>query len=65
MRKETGSFCFATRITDPPIANTVLVSSKQQRVDNNDFYVTLTHLHAEILRETVCQCGVMVGGELP
>ena len=64
VRREAGSYCSATRITDPPMANAVLVSGKQQRIDINDLHVALTHEHAETLRETARQHGVQVAEEL-
>ena len=64
VRREAGSYCSATRITDPPMANAVLVPGKQQRIDINDLHVALAHSHAETLRETARQHGVEVVGEL-
>ena len=64
VRRETGSYCSATRITDPPMANTVLVPGKQQRIDINDPHVALAHLLAKTLRVTARQHGVEVVGEL-
>ena len=64
MRREAGSYCCATRITDPLMANAVLVPGKQQRIDINDLHVALAHLHVEALRKTASQHGVEVVGEL-
>ena len=52
MGGEVGSYCSAPRITDPPMANAVLVPGKQQRIDINDLHVSLNHANAETLRET-------------
>ena len=43
VRREAGSYCPTTRITDPPMANAVLVPGKQQRIDIYDLYVALAH----------------------
>ena len=64
VRREAGSYCSAIRITNPPMANAVLVPGKQQRIDINDLHVALAHSHAEPLRETARQHGVEVAGEL-
>ena len=47
VRREAGSYCSATRITDSLMANAVLVPGKQQRIDINDLRVALPHSHAE------------------
>ena len=52
VRREAGSYCSATRITDPPMASAVLIPDKQQRIDINGLHVALAHPHAETLRET-------------
>ena len=39
VRREAGSYCSATRISDPPMANAVLVPGKQQRIDINDLHM--------------------------
>ena len=64
VRREADSYCSATRITDPPMANAVLVPGKQQRIDIDDLHVALAHPRAETLRETTRQHGVEVVGEL-
>ena len=64
MCREAGSYCAATRIIDPPMANAVLVPGKQQRIYTDDQLVALAHPHAETLRETARQHGVEVVGEL-
>ena len=64
VRRGAGSYCSATRITGPPMANVVLIPGKQQRIDINDLHVALAHPHAETLRETARQHGVEVVGEL-
>ena len=64
VRREAGSYCSATRITEPLMANAVLVPGKQQRIDINDLHVALAHLHAGTLRETARQHGVDEVGEL-
>ena len=60
VRREAGSYSSATRITDPPMANAVLVPGKQQRIDINDLHVVLALSHAETLRETARQRNVEV-----
>ena len=62
--REDGSYCSATRINDPPMADAVLVPGKQQRIDITDLHVALAHPHAETLRETAREHGVEVVGEL-
>ena len=64
VRRESGPYCFATRITDPRIAKAVLVPGRQRCISINDLHVALVHSHAETLRETARQRGVKVVGEL-
>ena len=64
VRRESGSCCFATRLTDPRIANAVSVPGRQQCININYLHVALVHSYAGTLRETARQRGVKVVGEL-
>ena len=64
VRKETGAYCSANKISYPLMANAVLVPGEQQRIDINDLHVALAHPHAATLRESARQHGVEVVGEL-